>query len=92
MAILNGFSVSKLFRKHLPMSMCAENSAKLQGPHCDQSNIHKLNRKGMVASSNDLLIKHASVSKTRAMETRMLPGRRPVMALTNAAGENNICV
>ncbi len=46
----------------------------------------------MVAGSNDLLIKHASVSKTRAMETRMLPGRRRVMALTHAAGENKFWV
>ena len=74
------------------MSKFAENSAKLQGPHCDQSKIHKLNRKGMVASRNDLLIKHASISKTRAMETRMQPGRRPVMALTHAAGEKKVCV
>ena len=46
----------------------------------------------MVANSNDLLIKHESVSKTRAIETRMLFGRRCVMEQTHAAGENKICV
>ena len=46
----------------------------------------------MVANSNDLLIKHESVSKTRAIETRMLFGRRCVMEQAHAAGENKICV
>ena len=46
----------------------------------------------MVANSNDLLIKHESVSKTRAIETRMLFERRRVMEQTAAARENKICV